>query len=139
MTSAMFGRSGAGGSRPRADTATDAEPLSDECRRVQTAQRILSARRLRYVHLSEALFGEPAWDMLLQIYVRETSGLSSTIKELQGELEQPASTTARWIRVLEEQALVRRKRLSIGMTEVVELTQKGRTALNAYLTAVQEL
>jgi DNA-binding MarR family transcriptional regulator len=90
------------------------------------------------VHLSGAIFGEPAWDLLLEVYVREASGLSATAADLQAELAQPSSTAVRWLKVLEEQGLIRRKQLSTGV-EVIGLTSDGRAALNDYLTAVQKL
>lgn len=133
-----------GGSKPtlqQADKAWESgldEPLSDECRKVQIAQWFLAARRLRREHLNGTFFGEPAWDMLLQLYVRQVSGLSSTVSELRAARDEPASTVQRWLDALQEQGLIHRKHLVTG-ADLVELTAKGDTALDAYLTDVQEL
>lgn len=139
MTNAMFTNWGVGDRDPKADETRGAHsgPLSDDCRKVRTAQWILSARRLRYAHFSGSLFGEPAWDLLLQVYVSDASGLSSTVAELQVQQEQPASTTLRWLNALEEQGLIRQKQLPTG-SKIVELTTNGHSALDAYLVAVQD-
>ena len=136
---ALFGGSGATGRNPEAPQILGEghDPLSVECRRVFAAQAALSARQLRCAHLPRILFGEQAWDILLQLYVSDASGLSLSVSELQVE-QQPASTTARWLNVLEEQDLIRRKSISTA-AEVVILTKKGYAALNAYLDAVQIL
>jgi DNA-binding MarR family transcriptional regulator len=75
---------------------------------------------------------------MLEVYVREASGLSATATDLQAELAQPSSTAVRWLKVLEEQGLIRRKLLLTGV-ELIGLTSDARSALNDYLTAVQKL
>lgn len=97
------------------------------------AREILASRERRFQHFSKAIFGEPAWEMLLMLYVMAT-GQRQTVTRLT-ELSGASRTTAmRWIEYLERDQLVSRephptdKRIGF-----VRLTDKGRRALEAYL------
>lgn len=121
------------------ETSAEEHVLSHECKLVRTAQAMLQRRRRRSDEFEPTMFGEPAWEMLLALYVRETSGASSTAEELQ-----PASATAssaeRWLRYLEKEGLARRRYYpGYGRTFFVELSDRGRQALDRYLGAVGEL
>lgn len=114
--------------------------LKHECELVRTAQSILLGRRRRYEEFNSALFGEPAWDMLLELYVRETSGASSTAEQLQTASAVPSSTAARWLNHLEHDGLVARRDHPLDRgTIFVELTEQGRQALDRYLKAIRHL
>lgn len=126
--------------RPDETGPPDSQPLSAECEKVQLAQRILGARRVRAEHLNAPIFSEPAWDMLLELYIRETSGASSTTAQLYSVQGAPSSTASRWLDVLESAGLIARRRILInGNSELIHLTSRGRTALDDYLTAVGDL
>lgn len=129
------------GSHGRENTASvTADGLSEECQNVQMAERMLAARRLRNEEFDHALFGEPAWDMLLELYVRESSGASSTAAQLQEASGAPPSIAERWLRALEEnELLLRHTRASYSGTAFVELTRGARQALERYLAAARNL
>jgi DNA-binding IclR family transcriptional regulator len=74
----------------------------------------------------------------LEVHVREASGLSASVAELQAELMQPTSAVDRWLMVLEEHGLIRRRQISAG-ADIVGLTSDARAAVNDYLTAVEKL
>lgn len=121
------------------EASAEEHVLSHEWKLVRTAQAMLQRRRRRSDEFEPTMFGEPAWEMLLALYVRETSGASSTAEELQ-----PASATAssaeRWLRYLEKEGLARRRYYPRdGRTVFVELSNRGRQALDRYLGAVGEL
>lgn len=114
--------------------------LSHECELVQTAEAIIVRRRRRYEEFDTALFGEPAWDMLLELYVRETSGASSTVEQLQTAAEPASSAAERWLRYVEIGGLIaRRPHPHDQGTVFVQLTDKGRQALDRYLTAIRDM
>lgn len=130
------------GRAPRQDELglPDADPLGAERQRVQTAQRIAAASRARNEHLDPAIFGQPAWDMLLDLYIRETSGASSTIVQLLlSAQEYPTSTASRWLKCLEEHGVIRLVNHAEVGTELVELTVRGRTSVDRYLDALRGL
>lgn len=98
------------------------------------AGEILSNRRRRHDIFGKAMFGEPAWDMLLLLYAIE-HGERQTIGRL-GDLAGASKTTAlRWFDYLEAQKLVQRDpHPTDKRAAFVELTDKGRDALELYLS-----
>ena len=102
------------------------------------AQNILRARRLRKRHLPKAMFGEPAWEMLLVLYVANRSERRLTISRLTQESLAPATTSLRWLDFLERRKLVQRRDNPLDKRAVfIELTSLGRTAIEGYLTAAE--
>ena len=78
--------------------------------------------------------------MLLHLYIRETSGASSTVADLQPSEGTAATTALRWLNVLENAGLVPRRGVLInGNSEPIELTNRGRVSLDNYLAAVGDL
>ena len=80
------------------------------------------------------MFGEPAWDMLLLLYAQD-SGQRQTVNRLI-ELSEGSKTTAlRWIDYLETQRLIERSSHPTDRRMAfVELTEKGRGAIEVYLS-----
>lgn len=86
------------------------------------------------------MFGETAWEMLLNLYVRYHTGRSSTAAQLQRASRNAPSTANRWLGHLEEQELVIRRAHPVdSTTEFVELTDAAREALDRYLGAILKL
>jgi len=80
------------------------------------------------------MFGEPAWEMLLLLYI----GLGS-IRMSAGGLAHAASyskaTTMRWVGYLEKEKLVQREQHPTDQrTFFVTLTEKGINLLELYLS-----
>lgn len=98
------------------------------------ARRILAGRRRRSEYFGRAMFGEPAWEMLLLLYI----GLGS-IRMSAGGLAHAAgyskATTMRWVGYLEKQKLVQRELHPTDQrTFFVTLTEKGINLLELYLS-----
>lgn len=111
--------------------------LNTECALVRIAQAIRQLRRLRG-DVFGIVIQEPAWDMLLQVYIRDTTGAFITAAQLKNESLVPPSTAERWLHYLENEGLVSRKTRSIDeQTELVELTDAAREALVRYLAVVR--
>jgi len=101
------------------------------------ALHILEARRRRREEFDPSMFGEPAWEMLLELFVRDSAGLSSTASQLKAVARVLPSTGSRWLQYLEQQALLARRGHPLDpSTEFVELTDKGRQALERYLSSL---
>ena len=54
-------------------------------------------------------FADPAWDMLLELYAARLERRQVTVSSLYTAASVPAATAHRWIRVLEERKLIKRK------------------------------
>jgi DNA-binding MarR family transcriptional regulator len=75
-----------------------------------TEDHILSlvfARRARGAVFGGGLFSDPAWDILLELYAARLGGRRMSLQDLALAIETPASTTRRWVSVLEHRALIR--------------------------------
>jgi DNA-binding MarR family transcriptional regulator len=99
----------------------------------ERALQLLAYRRQREEVFGRAMFGEPAWEMLLLLY-GVGSGQRQTVTRL-AELAQASKSTAiRWIDYLEGQGWVRREAHPTDKRSMfVELTEKGRDSLQLYL------
>lgn len=99
-------------------------------RRSTTAARILKLRTRRNEIFGKGIFGEPAWDMLLQLYDAQLEGRTEYVTGLCAASGVPPSTVLRWIRCLLERRWIERKlddhekhRLALS------LTPEGRDAM----------
>ncbi len=102
---------------------------------MRAARQILARRRLRETIFKSTLFGEPAWEMLLELYIRESSGASITTDELKKAAGGPLSTSARWLKMLERDYLIIRRPHPVDHgTEFVDLTSEAKEALETYLS-----
>lgn len=99
------------------------------------ARIILHSRRAREHYFKRAMFGEPAWDILLVLYVSDLSGGRQTISKLADWIETPLSTVIRWIGYLEKERLVERHpHPTDKRTVFIRMLPKGRQAMGDYLT-----
>ena len=121
---------------PRVDR--QASPVDREVL-LSRAKRHLRDRRLRRQFFSRAIFGEPAWDTLLVLYISEFFGRRLTVGRLVDWIEAPLSTTQRWIAYLEKERLVAKEgHPDDRRMAYVRLLDKGRAILDDYFTAVAE-
>lgn len=76
---------------------------------VATARKFYQLRRRRAAYFDPTLFAEPAWDMLLDLYVAEREGRPMAVLSACIGAAAPQTTALRWMRVLEEQGLIRKE------------------------------
>lgn len=69
----------------------------------------INARRRRDAVFGADLFADPAWDMLLDLYVNHCRGQRISISGLCLATAAPSSTALRWIGVLEKRGLITRE------------------------------
>ena len=101
---------------------------------VARAERLLEERRLRSRHLPSDLFHEPAWDMLLALFVARANGQVMNVKTLVSSASAPATTSQRWIEHLAAQRFVERVTDAADRRRVeVALSDKGLDAMTRYL------
>jgi DNA-binding MarR family transcriptional regulator len=111
----------------------------DEQRRdftlVRLARAILDDRRRRSEIFNPAMFGEPAWELLLTLFVNDRHGARLTIGGLAQLAGAKLTTALRWLEYLEDQQFVRREQHpNDARTAFIELTDKAREALEMYLS-----
>ena len=102
-----------------------------------SARQIQLARAVRSKHISPEILGEPAWDMLLELFCQFATGKPISTKSLSYVSGSPASTALRYILELEKIGYIRKdacetdKRVSL-----ISLTPKGAIAMGRFLTDV---
>jgi DNA-binding MarR family transcriptional regulator len=79
------------------------------------------------------LFGEPAWDLLLDLFASEHEGKSVSISSACLAASVPATTGLRHVTKLEEQGLVTRVSAPDRRMSLLKLTEYGRSNMEAIL------
>jgi DNA-binding MarR family transcriptional regulator len=103
-------------------------PLSGEA-----VGKMVRARRLRHRYFPNMLFGEPAWDMLLELLEAETEGRQATLTTLCEAAGIPATIARRWLNSLTAEGLVlRRPDPQNAFNERIELEPKAKRAFRRY-------
>lgn len=100
------------------------------------AKRLYRDRRRRADVFDADLFGEPAWDMLLDLYIAacEDRQVSTTSACIGANV--PVATGLRWIQLLENQGLIARKADQRDARRVwVSLTANARRSLRSYFAS----
>lgn len=105
------------------------------------AARAYAERRLRErIFADPQLFGEPAWDMLLDIAIAESKGLRLSVTSACIGACVPATTALRWVSVLEEKQLIwREDDMGDARRAFLRLTPEGLRKVSRYFEAVREL
>jgi predicted transcriptional regulator len=99
------------------------------------AAAIYGARMERSRCLPMSLFGEPAWDMLLDLFINTVRGLRLGTTSLCLGSNAPQSTALRYIERLEEEGLVRRYQpVDDRRLHCVELTPRGKKQMRECLS-----
>lgn len=111
----------------------------DEEALYQIARATMKSRRLRARFLPGPMFGEPAWDMLLALYIVDKRGARETISKLCLSSGAPATTALRWLEYLQQHKLVARRQSSTDRRVVfIDLTDSGREAVESYFLEISK-
>jgi DNA-binding MarR family transcriptional regulator len=98
------------------------------------ARLLYRERRARDSFLSEGLFGEPAWDILLDLFACQAEGRTVRISSACIAAAVPASTALRYIAEMERRGLIRRTRSDRDRrSQHVTLTDEGHAHMQALL------
>lgn len=74
------------------------------------ARNIGTLGRKRKLIFRTDLFGEPAWDMLLELYIAAMEGRSESVSDVHYSSALPLTTTIRWLSALEREGWLFRRR-----------------------------
>ncbi|MFC3096753.1 winged helix DNA-binding protein [Alteraurantiacibacter palmitatis] len=98
------------------------------------ARVIYEQRGKRWDHIPGELLGEPAWDMLLDLFMQFAGGAKVSTTSLCMASRVPGTTALRYINALEEAGLVTRSTSEFDKrVTFVELTDQGVLAVGRYL------
>lgn len=100
------------------------------------ARQIYAERRRRQKFLPADLFGEPTWDIMLDLYIaaREDRRVPTTSSCIGAHV--PPTTALRWLRILESRGLVEREDDGRdGRRTFVRLTRPGLIAMDDCLSS----
>lgn len=101
------------------------------------AREIYVGRRRRARFLTGDLFGEPTWDILLDLYIaaRENRRVPTTSACIGAHV--PPTTALRWLRILEARGIVEREEDGRdGRRTFVRLSSRGLSSMDAYLQSL---
>jgi len=98
------------------------------------AERLYAERRRRDLAFPQGLFGEPAWDLLLAMFIAREKGESMILSEAYRMARVSDTTGRRLLEQLEREALISRRRAPRSRkTWLVELTEDGVDKLGDFL------
>lgn len=122
------------------DVASAAPPTPSRSQRryLSLARQAYALRRKRAtIFGNPELFGEPAWDILLDLYVAHAEGKPVSVSSACIGSAAPATTGLRWLGVLADEGLVVRENDAEDNRRVlVRLTRAGITAMERFFDAV---
>jgi DNA-binding MarR family transcriptional regulator len=98
------------------------------------AKDMYKERVSRRRFFSPGLFGEPAWDILLDLYIAEKESQSISISAACLGAQVPMSTALRHLKLLEQEGLVSREPdARDGRRHHVRISDKGYALMTAYI------
>ena len=98
------------------------------------ASRELVERRRRRHHFPEGMFGEPAWEILLLLYIQKDER-RFTVGRLAEALDLPQNSTGRWLKYLQSAGLARRRPHHLDQRAILaEISEEGVKAVETYFS-----
>jgi DNA-binding MarR family transcriptional regulator len=114
------------------------QPPEDRAILVAKARVVFSERKRRADYFKPVIFGEPAWDMLLALYITDFAGGQQSIGKLVNWIGAPQTTALRWINYLEKEHMVSRgTHPRDRRTVIVDITAVGRRKLDQYFSELR--
>lgn len=114
-------------------------PIDDEALRL-IAIGIYKRRRIRDKLFPHDLFSEPAWDMILDLFINKVNGRRPRVKSVCIASCAPMSTALRWIGLLESEGfLVRGPDEKDKRSQLLELSEMGLATVRRFLTKIGNL
>lgn len=113
--------------------------LESDTRYLRRAKQLYDARRRRDMAAGlGGLFGEPAWDILLDVYIAQKSRREIQVSSVCIEAGVPSTTILRWLTRLEQEGLIYRAADNVdGRRRYVRLTEAGEALMQRVLEALQ--
>ncbi len=108
-------------------------------RNLRRAKLIYAIRRRRDAAAGVGgLFGEPGWDILLDVFVAQKSRREIQVSSVCIEAGVPSTTILRWLARLEQDGLIYRTSDNVdGRRRFVRLTEAGEALMTRVLGAIK--
>ena len=107
---------------------------------VERADELYRTRRKRVRFFDEGLFGEPAWDILLDLFVNMEYGKAVSVSSACLGSGVPTTTALRWVQALQRQDLICRIADERDARRVhLTLSEKGYSLMVEYLNDINKL
>ena len=117
--------------------ATETRAPHDADAILARVRKYMSNQRLRVEYFNRSIFGEPAWEILLVLYMSEHAGRRQTIRRLADRVNTPLTTASRWIRYLEREHLVAKEpHPTDRRMSYVTLLDKGQALIENYFSSI---
>ena len=139
---AMAGMLRANDTDPRARNVSIAPPNAwGSCRPTKGALRTWASDEYRRRRARDSVFDggmlrEPAWDILLDLYIAHLDATAIRVSSACIAACVPATTGLRWLTVLEEQGLIIRTQDDDARATRVALTKHGACKMTEYVSAM---
>lgn len=99
-------------------------------------QAYATRRRRAVIFKNSELFGEPAWDILLDLYIAHVEDKPVSVSSACIGSAAPPTTGLRWLGVLSDQGLILREHDPEDQRRIlVRLTEKGLAAMDEYFAS----
>jgi DNA-binding MarR family transcriptional regulator/DNA-binding NarL/FixJ family response regulator len=120
-----------GWGRPQVDAHDEATAAAD-------IRKAIQARRMRDRFFDRALFADPAWDMLLDLYAAHLERARVSVSSLCIAAAVPPTTALRWIATMQEAGLFERQSDPFDKRRAfMTLTEKALAAMRGYIAAAR--
>jgi DNA-binding MarR family transcriptional regulator len=125
-------------------TRFDGEPAIGHAVRPQDVRRVIHRRQLRSKFFGqfggEALFEDPAWDMLLDLFAAELEGVQVSVSSLCIAAGVAPTTALRWIAKMTEMELfIRHPDPADRRRAFMTLSPRASEAMQAYMIALRKI
>ena len=111
--------------------------LAEGAEAERAISRIIQARRLRSDLLGSNLFSDPAWDLLLALFLAELRQHRLTTSQLTKATSTSTTSALRWLDALERQGWILRRRAPLdGRKLFVELSESVSVALRQWVRQI---
>lgn len=105
----------------------------------ELVRELIQERRMRDRYLDPGLFADPAWDMLLDLYLAHLEGRSVSVSSLCIAAATPPSTALRWLASMTDSGyFVRRPDPTDKRRYLVSLDDRAKSALTRYFEGIQK-
>jgi hypothetical protein len=100
-------------------------------------RNVIDARSRRGAFLPPSLFADPAWDMLLDLFMAHLSQVRISISSLCVASNVPTTTALRWLKVMQDRGLVERRSDPLdARRHFIDLTPTGVEAMTGYFSSL---
>jgi DNA-binding MarR family transcriptional regulator len=115
-------------------TCVDATAAPSQTTLLERAEKLYRLRRQRGRHFDESLFGEPAWDLLLDLFIQGERGTAVSVSSACVAAAVPTTTALRWITTLMRKGLIDRTTdQDDGRRRLIKLSAQGRKMMAGLL------